>query len=79
MNLMRRMTSQWTFTQDDVAQTYIACAYVYCWLMNILNFHSVFQEIPLVKSAAIEAENLFNKMLLNLVMLKHELSLLKLN
>jgi len=56
MQLTKQKTSKWAFTEADVNKSSTACGAIYKWLMNILTYHTVVQNIIPKERAAKEAE-----------------------
>ncbi|OHS95209.1 Dynein heavy chain family protein [Tritrichomonas foetus] len=58
MQLTKQRVAKWTFKEADVRKASTACANLYVWLNNILNYHTVIQNIIPKERAAKEAEEL---------------------
>ena len=61
MNLTKQRVQKWSFKESDVRKASSACANIYLWLQNILNYHSVIQSIIPKERAAKEAEELLQE------------------
>jgi len=61
MQMTKQKVAKWTFKENDVAKASTACANIYKWLMNILNYHTVVQGIAPKERAAKEAEDLLRE------------------
>ncbi|KAK8861127.1 hypothetical protein M9Y10_012822 [Tritrichomonas musculus] len=61
MQLTKQKVAKWTFKESDVSKSSSACANIYVWLNNILNYHTVIQNIIPKERAAKEAEELLNE------------------
>jgi dynein heavy chain len=58
MQLTKQRVQKWTFKGTDVQKSSSACFNIFTWLQNILNYHSVIQNIIPKERAAKEAEEL---------------------
>lgn len=58
MQMTKAKTAKWTFNEADVNKSSTACGAIYKWLMNILNYHTVVQDIIPKERAAKEAEEM---------------------
>ena len=61
MQMTKQRVAKWTFKESDVSKSSKACANIYVWLNNILNYHTVIQNIIPKERAAKEAEELLNE------------------
>ena len=61
MNLVKQRVSKWSFKESDVRKASSACANLYLWLNNILNYHTVIQNIIPKERAAKEAEEMLQE------------------
>ena len=61
MQLTKQKVAKWTFKESDVIRSSSACANIYAWLNNILNYYTIIQNIISKKREANEAEELLNK------------------
>ena len=61
MQMVKQRVAKWTFKESDVSKSSSACANLYVWLNNILNYHTVIQNIAPKERAAKEAEDMLNE------------------
>jgi dynein heavy chain len=61
MQLTKQRVAKWTFKAADVQKSSKACFNIFNWLQNILNYHTVIQNIIPKERAAKEAEELLNE------------------
>jgi dynein heavy chain len=61
MQLTKQRVAKWTFKAADVQKSSLACFNIFNWLQNILNYHTVIQNIIPKERAAKEAEELLNE------------------
>jgi dynein heavy chain len=61
MQLTKQRVQKWTFKAQDVRKSSVACFNIYNWLQNILNYHTVIQNIIPKERAAKEAQELLDE------------------